>query len=541
MPVVFPRKFGPYVLVSPLGVGEMGTVALGLMGARNRERLCVVKQLRPHLVADRQARRAVEREIDIARRLSHGGIAQTFASGEEDGVIYLVQEYIEGWSLRQLLNSCAELNRWPSVALSCHIAREVARALAYLHGTDGGGIIHRDIAPSNIMLSFSGEVKLIDFGIAKSADDSRISVAGRYTYGAPEMRQGHADPRSDLYGLGVVLWSLLAHEADPNPFLRDRRAPSDDVDVTIEAPPAPSHFNQHVPPDLDSVVLRALSFLPDDRFQSAVAFDAAVGSFIPPDIVGDEELRRFFRKHTHPEQRREQTLEAAREAARLLDDPSSRPPAAGEIVLPAPASISSKWFEEPETAVVGRAEFARTEERPWRRLAAAAIAAIVAIGGMVVCLRPPRHVAPAIERPMFDRPTPGTASAGRAALPIVAAKPTTPSAPAAPSDLVSHRHGESSRDRERPAGRAAAELLALAKSALESERPDEAIARAERAVAAGAGAEAHLVIGNARMKQRNCRAAESEFVRASDLDPHDPLARRRVEQARACIVEQAEN
>ena len=211
----FPQRFGPYVLLRMLGAGGMGDVYLALAGKSGMERPCVVKRLAQHSTSEDGER--FRREANLARKLSHGAIAQTLSVDEIDGELVIAQEFLHGCSLSSLLATCLRQRENLPTLLALHVVREVARALAYAHEQ---GVIHRDIAPDNVILTFSGEVRLLDFGIARTATDSRLTrpgwSVGREAYAAPEVAAGASgDPRSDIYSLGVLLWQLLARRPPP--------------------------------------------------------------------------------------------------------------------------------------------------------------------------------------------------------------------------------------------------------------------------------------------------------------------------------------
>jgi eukaryotic-like serine/threonine-protein kinase len=608
-PPVYPHRFGPYVIVCPIGIGSMGTVFGALMGTKGREKLCVIKKMAPEALEVPNARERVHREGEIARQLSHGAIAQTFAVGEAEGAPYLVQEFVHGWSLNRLLADCAEFTLWPSIPLACHIVREVARALAYVHTA---GVVHRDIAPENVMISYTGEVKVIDFGIAKVADEEPVTgtLVGRHTYGAPETLThaslSAADARSDLYGLGVILWSLLAHRRDPDPFLHERRPTAQVEDATIEAPPSPSMFNPEVARELDGVVMRTLAYLPEDRYQTANELQAAVGRFIPSGYVGEEEIKRFLRRHTDPTFARKILKEAIEHGKDMLPDapptggpesPSKAPRQGGaalrivrakERVSTEPATAFAGIIDpEPKESVVPRGLVVRARERehapqpakalveaeptskakqPSRRrlyVAAAFTAVVLGVGSAALFVTRPgagtqphvnsRSVAPA-SKPAAAAPPP-IIVAPRSSNIAVVDGPTIPAAtvdlpigcPAKLPTLNTERRKmttfppqqalrvkRSSEASPRPvvAASAGSELLEVAQSSLAQNRLDQAVELGRRAVVAGAGAPAHLLVGTALMKQRRYADAERAFAEAASLDPGNKLARERLRKAR---------
>src|SRR6266498_312508 len=198
------QRFGPYVLLRCSGAGGFGRVDLAVKGPAELAKVCVVKRMQNgERAPDRQAR--FRREAQIAVRLAHGAIAQTVGVEEINGELCLLQEYVDGANLAQLVRRAAP-ERVP-LPVALYIVREVGRALAYAHGL---GIVHRDVTLDNVMLSWTGEVKLIDCGLAREEVDAAALtqagvVDGRKTYTAPEVWSGaRADSRSDLHSPGVI-------------------------------------------------------------------------------------------------------------------------------------------------------------------------------------------------------------------------------------------------------------------------------------------------------------------------------------------------
>jgi serine/threonine protein kinase len=259
-----PRVLGErYELGDRLGTGGMGRVFRG--SDRVLGRTVAVKILAPHLAEDASAVSRFQREARSAAGLNHPSIVSVYDSGSENGWHYLVMEHVDGRTLAQIVREEGPL--LPHRA--AEIAAELARALSEAHAA---GIVHRDVKPGNVMVTPEGQAKVVDFGIAAAVSSDRVAetaaVLGTVSYLAPEQVRGRrADPRSDLYALGVVLYEMLTGRP---PFVAD--APLAVAYKHLEEDPAPpSEVNPEVPPALEAVVLRALAKDPGDRYPSAEA------------------------------------------------------------------------------------------------------------------------------------------------------------------------------------------------------------------------------------------------------------------------------
>lgn len=275
----FPRPFGPkYVLLRQIGKGGMAKVYLALSGSAEMRRLCAIKALS---FADGEpdipglSRRFVD-EATIAMRLSHRNLAFVFDAGIEERQRYLAMEFIQGKTLEQVVAKARERGKTLEFGTSMRIVLEVLLALEYVHRFDGLGLIHRDVTPSNIMVSHDGRVRLIDFGIAKWADQSTQTRAGvrwgKVGYIAPEQMTGAAvDHRVDVYAAGVMLWQLLAGRPVPV---------SAEITNRSTALPPPSLFNSFVPSELDRVALTATAVDPEERYRSAQQFHTILSQYV---------------------------------------------------------------------------------------------------------------------------------------------------------------------------------------------------------------------------------------------------------------------
>ncbi|ATL29116.1 Stk1 family PASTA domain-containing Ser/Thr kinase [Streptomyces formicae] len=263
-----PRRLGGrYELGQVLGRGGMAEVYLA--HDTRLGRTVAVKTLRVDLARDPSFQARFRREAQSAASLNHPAIVAVYDTGEDyvDGVSipYIVMEYVDGSTLRELLHSGRKL--LPERAMEMTIG--ILQALEYSHRN---GIVHRDIKPANVMLTRNGQVKVMDFGIARAMGDSGMTmtqtaaVIGTAQYLSPEQAKGEqVDARSDLYSTGCLLYELLTVRP---PFVGDSPVAVAYQHVR-EEPQAPSVFDNEITPEMDAIVLKALTKDPDYRYQSA--------------------------------------------------------------------------------------------------------------------------------------------------------------------------------------------------------------------------------------------------------------------------------
>jgi serine/threonine protein kinase len=285
----FPIGFGRYQLVERLAVGGMAElfVATG-PGEHGFQKKFVIKRLLPHLVDDATYNAMFIDEAKLTARLIHPKIAQTFELGKVDEALFIAMEYVDGIDVLALLREFAVRRRRVEAQLAAWIAHEVLDALDYAHnlaGEDGAplNIVHRDISPSNVLLSVRGDIKLVDFGIARQQDPDRAhksksgTLKGKYGYMSPEqVIEQSLDARSDLFSVGVVLAELLtgrrlfaaANELDVLLMVRDARLVRFDK------------YGGDVASDLGDIVRKALRKSADERWQTAAQFRDALAEWL---------------------------------------------------------------------------------------------------------------------------------------------------------------------------------------------------------------------------------------------------------------------
>jgi serine/threonine-protein kinase len=276
---VLPRRLGRYHLFAHIGRGGMADIHLAHAdtGFGDAKRLVVIKEMRSEVLESGRFVDMLVSEAKLAARLSHANIVAVEDLGRVSGSLFIAMEYVEGLDLRELLRCCAKDGVALPIDFSLRIVIEALRGLSFAHRArdDEGnplGIVHRDVSPSNVLLSFHGEVKLCDFGIARAltlADAAGEEViAGKAGYMSPEQARGDAlDARADVFAAGIILWELLAgrrlyRSADSRRLLDLARA--------AVIPPLPLHGLPRES-DLHAIVERALAADRDARYPSAAA------------------------------------------------------------------------------------------------------------------------------------------------------------------------------------------------------------------------------------------------------------------------------
>lgn len=271
-------------------------------GAAGFERTLVVKRILPQLVTDEDFVAMFMREAQLCSMLSHANIVQVFELGELEGEYYLAMEYVNGKDVLAVVRARPKTPPPPGFAVL--VARDVCRALAYAYDVlDERGqplhVIHRDVTPSNIMVTVDGSVKLVDFGVAKALNMATASLTnagglkGKLGYASPEQLLGKpVDHRTDLYSVGIV-----AHELLTGRRLFQGETDQESVELALSSTVyPPSRINPQVPPALDAIVLRALERDPANRFQSATELADALEPFVHALAFGPQQLGALLRE-----------------------------------------------------------------------------------------------------------------------------------------------------------------------------------------------------------------------------------------------------
>lgn len=299
----------------------MGHVFMALTGQAGIERVCALKVLK-EVRAGRDAEELTQRFLDEAKvvtKLSHENLVYVFDFGIQERQGYLAMEYVRGKSITETWNRCAARRDGFPIGLSLYYIAELVSALWYAANVEGLGLVHRDISPSNVMLTYTGGVKLIDFGLAKwkaKVVQTATGVQwGKTSYMSPEQYTGKpVDHRSDLYSAGVILWELLTGRQLFPPA--EARLPSTAADP-------PSRHTRDVSPELDRVVLKALAVNPAERFQTGEEMCAALMAEMPSEPGGKLQAAKFIGRLFEAEIRDEATEQSELLArASQIDNPA---------------------------------------------------------------------------------------------------------------------------------------------------------------------------------------------------------------------------
>jgi serine/threonine protein kinase len=282
------EQFGKYVLLEKIAAGGMAEVYLAKSAVANGlNKFVAVKRILPQFSQNEDFVEMFKEEAKVAINLNHGNIVSIYDFGVEKKQFFLVMEFMEGRNLRQVINELKKNNKSFTIEQAIFMIKEVAAGLDHAHrcvDANSGrplNITHRDMSPQNIMLSFEGEIKVIDFGIAKAETEKEETKAGtlkgKFSYMSPEQAEGqNIDPRTDVFALGIVLWELLANDrlftgSNEATILRKVR----ECQV-----PQIRKVNPLVPQELERIVMKALAKDRNVRYQTAANLHRDLNRFI---------------------------------------------------------------------------------------------------------------------------------------------------------------------------------------------------------------------------------------------------------------------
>jgi serine/threonine-protein kinase len=273
-----PIVFGKYQLQRKLAEGGMAEVFLGRQaGMEGFEKLIVLKRIRPELSSDPSFVNMFLNEARVAARLNHPNIVQIFELGKVDKQYFIAMEFIHGEDLRSLTRAADLAKHHPSPGLVCRIIADTLAGLHYAHtrsGADGKplGLVHRDVSPQNVLVTYEGAVKVVDFGIAKATRGGAVEQTraglfkGKFAYMSPEQSRGQPlDARSDIFAVGILLWELLTWTR----LFKRANDMATLIAVAEEEIPSPLSFDSGLPPELERIVMKALDRRTHMRYLNA--------------------------------------------------------------------------------------------------------------------------------------------------------------------------------------------------------------------------------------------------------------------------------
>jgi len=282
------EQFGKYLLLEKVAAGGMAEIYLAKSAAANGlNKFFAIKRILPQFSNNEDFVSMFKEEAKVCINLNHSNVVSIFDFGIESSQFFLVMDYVEGRNLRQIINELKKSNKSFSIDQALYLVKEAAAGLDHAHRCVDAAtgkplnITHRDMSPQNVMVSYEGEIKVIDFGIAKAeteAEDTKAgTLKGKFSYMSPEQAEGQTiDPRTDVFALGIVLWELLANDrlftgSNEAAILRKVR--------DCQVPPI-RKINPTVPAELERIVMKALAKDRNVRYQTAANFHRDLNRFL---------------------------------------------------------------------------------------------------------------------------------------------------------------------------------------------------------------------------------------------------------------------
>ena len=385
-------RFGQYTMLEKIATGGMAEVWKSRMrGVEGFQKTVAIKKILPHMSDNEEFVTMFVDEAKLAAQLNHNNIIHIYDLGKIANSYYIAMEFIDGHDLKSILKRGVEVGQPIAVELALFIASKVASALDYAHrkrdfDEKEMGLVHRDVSPQNVLISYEGDIKLCDFGIAKAASKASHTIAGalkgKLQYMSPEQAWGKSiDRRSDIFALAAVLFEMLTGE---KLFSGDSELSVLEQVREARVRP-PSSINDEVTPDIDSIVLKALAKDQDARYQTAGEMakdlDRVLFNMRPTPSSADLAiyLNRIYSDQPVSHQIGEHVVEEShdRDRDRDLEIPAAPPPTVvqplPQVVAPAPPVAESR----PMAPFAAAAE---PEEEKKLPISASAIAAVVLIG-----------------------------------------------------------------------------------------------------------------------------------------------------------------
>ena len=460
-------RVGRYELLGRLAVGGMAEIFLARESVGQVTRRVALKFIRPDVGAESDFEEMFLNEARVAMGLTHPNICHVYEFNSADRRYYLAMEYVDGVPLHTLLARAAEQKRAVSVAVVGSIFARVAEALHFAHTARDEQdrplhIVHRDVSPHNVMVSWGGAVKLLDFGVAKvtlKAEATRSgALKGKFGYMSPEQIAGRAvDGRSDVFALGICLYEALVGER-----LYKRENEFETMRAIMEEPPPSVRAKRSdIPPALDDIVRKALSKSPDDRFATAGDVQEALEGHLAAtrSLASSRVVARLVQSLFEKEIADGPTIDRREDVTGAFVIPSLRPP-------PPPASV-------PTSLGSLDIRYTETQDGPWHerlrrivgpilrgrtaRIAAGAAVALIAIAALVAMLSSGADRDTRASATDADEPTPAEPETPTELAPERAVPPPAP-APRDPPPEVEPMLSETEAPPEPAAEEAATEL-----------------------------------------------------------------------------------
>ena len=445
------QVLGRYELLLPIAQGGMASVwAARLKGTRGFQKMVAIKTMLPGLIDDPQFERMFLDEASLASQVRHPHVIEIMDLGEQDGILYIVMEWVDGEPISVILKYAAARGGIP-LPVAVHVAIQASRGLHAAHELrdDTGslvGLVHRDVSPQNVLLTYDGVVKVVDFGVAKvtnraSSETRAGQLKGKIAYMSPEQLKGDKiDRRTDVFAMGIMLYMMTTGR---HPFRGDDE-PSTIRQITAEEPAVPpSTLVANYPSALEQVVMQAIAKDPAKRLPTANDVVVALTRAMPP--ATDEEVAAFLRTLLPDRlEKRKATIKSALEAADRRDLPSApqhQPPRDGsDDMTRRDAGLISHRDLTPSTgaslpgALTGQElGGARSRSAPGRRLGRTIISISLAAGVLMIIAA---AVVSARGRPEESPPASPVVGAPSAAPVPASAVPAVP-APPQPAAVVS--------------------------------------------------------------------------------------------------------
>ncbi len=308
-----PRRLGGYELVDRLAVGGMAEIYIArARSIQGFEKEYVLKLIHPKHSGDDEFMRMLVDEAKLTAQLQHINIAQVIDLGRHDDNYFIVMEYVRGKDLYQILNRAYDEDVQIPLEVCAFIAREIAAGLQYAHTTNDTftgrplNLVHRDISPQNILVSWLGEVKIVDFGVAKAALAARPEtqagvIKGKFRYMSPEQAWGEKlDGRSDIFSAGLCLYEMVTSSMayDDEPDMRQMLVQMREARFT-----PPSELRPDVDPELEAIIMKALKRRRHERFGTAEEFESALNQYLAQKAPGfTRRIVRSFFAQIYPEE-----------------------------------------------------------------------------------------------------------------------------------------------------------------------------------------------------------------------------------------------